>query len=473
MSQNDELKQFEIQNDEVKIQNDEVKIPSDEITLDSEYYFNQLAEILSKFDFLKTTYCDQDMIGRGIPTYEFENGVSYLNLEMEYIAPFGNNKYTKCTRNCTISAYAGKAKLGDLAIQPLFDINDVDKFILRGAYFKELTQKPTYMHASGFMYVPSWMGLRRLPIKSRIVIDPEGYKKYQSADKWYSKETLDHIPDELCHATLPCLPVFSEEYKQWGEVPIDSIGEINFDETAFDRTILPDHTKHVISNLVVNFYKTECCDFIVGKKRGLVFLLNGPPGVGKTLTAHGIAEMTHRPLYVVGAGDIGTSPDAIDKCLQRIFTMVGNWNGIVLIDEADVFMSKRTDYDVDYNACVSVFLRLIETYYGILFLTTNRDGNIDSAFDSRIHVRLRYDELEEDGRALVWNESLKRYNLNNIDVNKLKTFKLNNREIANIVQLSYISGGGNSDSVTQETVNNFVNLRLKFTFSPSSKITEK
>ena len=433
-----------------------------EITLNSEYTFNQLAEVLGRFDLLRTVYCDQPMIGRGIPTYESDHGVPYLNLEVEYVAAYGNNKYTRCTRNAIIGAFTGKARLGDLPIQPVFDLGDLDAHIERGVVFKALTQQPTYMHADGFMFVQTWSGQKRLLINSRVVIDPEGYKKYQSADRWHNTEVLSAIPDDLCHATLPCLPVFSEEYRQWGEVAVTSIREIIFDETAFDRTVLPDQTRGVVSNLVLNFYKSECCDFIAGKKRGLVFLLNGPPGVGKTLTAHGIAELTHRPLYIVGAGDIGTSPDAIDKCLQRIFTMVGNWNGIVLIDEADVFMSKRTDYDVDYNACVSVFLRLIETYYGILFLTTNRDHNIDAAFDSRIHVRLRYNELEEDGRALVWSESLKRYNVNGVNVDRLKKAKLNNREIANIVQLAYISGGGEPDKVTQGSIEGFIDLRQKF-----------
>ncbi|QKF93997.1 AAA+ ATPase [Fadolivirus algeromassiliense] len=435
---------------------------SEPITLDSQFFFVELAQALSGFDFLKTTYCDQDMIGRCIPTYETENGVTFLNVDMEYIAPFGNNTYTRCIRSVTVGPYTGKMKLRDLPLQPLFDLDVVDQFVQRGNLFKTLTQKPTYKQANGFMYVPTWTGMKRLPINSRVVIDPEGYKKYQDANRWHNNETLHEIPEDMWHATLPCLPVYSLEYRMWGEIPVTSLEDIVFDETAFDRTILRQDYKKLIGDLVLNFYGTECCDFIAGKKRGLVFLLNGPPGVGKTLTAHGIAELTHRPLYTIGSGDIGTSPDMIDKTLQKIFNMVGNWNGIVLIDEADVFMSKRTDYDVQYNACVSVFLRLIETYFGILFLTTNRDHGIDPAFDSRIHIRLRYHELEEDDRAKVWNESFTRYKIHGVDTNILKKVKLNNREIANIVQLAYISNGGDPTKVTHNVVESFVKLRQGF-----------
>lgn len=42
---------------------------------------------------------------------------------------------------------------------------------------------------------------------------------------------------------------------------------------------------------------------------GTIFLLHGPPGVGKTLTAEAIAELLHKPLYVVSMGELGTTPE--------------------------------------------------------------------------------------------------------------------------------------------------------------------
>lgn len=432
------------------------------ITPETKVFFRDIPEILGKFDLLTTHYQDQEMIGRGLAMFETHNGVQFINVELEYIAAYGNSTYTKNNHNVIIPPFLGKVALNTLPVQPLFDIDKVDQFVLRGKKFEEITQKPTYKHSTGFMYIPVWGGFKRLPIDSRIVIDPEGYKKYCSADKWHDNETLKIIPDELISFTLPCVPAFSLEYRMWGEIPVDSIKEIVFDETAFQRTVLTDAYKELISTLVTNFYGTECCDFIAGKKRGLVFLLNGPPGVGKTLTAHGIAELTHRPLYTIGSGDIGTHPDQIDKKLQQIFNMVGSWNGIVLIDEADVFMSKRTDYNIEYNACVSVFLRLIETYFGILFLTTNRDHGIDSAFDSRIHIRLRYNELENDEKKKVWAESFNRYKINGIDLDKVCACKLNNREIANIVQLAYIHSNGKPENINQDIIDKFITIRENF-----------
>jgi hypothetical protein len=59
---------------------------------------------------------------------------------------------------------------------------------------------------------------------------------------------------------------------------------------------------------------------------------------------------------------------------------------VLLIDEADVFLEKRTLTDVHRNALVSVFLRLLEYYEGILFLTTNRVATVSIFSLSRSYL---------------------------------------------------------------------------------------
>lgn len=114
-----------------------------------------------------------------------------------------------------------------------------------------------------------------------------------------------------------------------------------------------------------------------------------------------------RPLYVVGAGDLGTRPSELDSALTRIFKIGATWRAVVLIDEADVFLEQRSLHDLQRNALVSVFLRQLEYFAGLLFITTNRVRSFDEAFQSRIHVSLRYRDLEADARRKVWRSTLR------------------------------------------------------------------
>ncbi len=59
---------------------------------------------------------------------------------------------------------------------------------------------------------------------------------------------------------------------------------------------------------------------------------------------------------------------------------------------------------------VAVFLRHIEYYRGILFLTTNRVKTFDEAFLSRIHVALHFTELSIESKIQVWKAFLRKVN---------------------------------------------------------------
>jgi AAA+ superfamily predicted ATPase len=101
-------------------------------------------------------------------------------------------------------------------------------------------------------------------------------------------------------------------------------------------------------------------------------VLHGPPGTGKTLTAEGISEMLKCPLYMASAGELGTDSRYLEHELQKILDICHAWGAILLLDEADVFLEKRNMQDIHRNALVSIFLRQLEYFQGILFLTTNR-----------------------------------------------------------------------------------------------------
>ncbi|KAF5005811.1 hypothetical protein FDECE_7767 [Fusarium decemcellulare] len=149
-------------------------------------------------------------------------------------------------------------------------------------------------------------------------------------------------------------------------------------------------------------------DIIYGKGRGLVILLHGVPGVGKTATAEAVALEYGKPLFVITCGDLGLTPREVEASLNEIFRLAHLWQCVLLFDEADVFLAQRSRYDLARNALVSVFLRILEYYNGILFLTTNRVGTLDEAFKSRIHMSLYYPPLNSKQVELIFDMNLKK-----------------------------------------------------------------
>lgn len=112
------------------------------------------------------------------------------------------------------------------------------------------------------------------------------------------------------------------------------------------------------------------------------------PGVGKTSTAECIAELVQKPLYSITCGALGTTTTEIEKNLSRHLALASRWDCVVLLDEADLFLSRRGREDFHRNGVVVLFLRTLDYYSGIIVMTTNRVGALDEGFLSRIHISL-------------------------------------------------------------------------------------
>jgi len=177
-------------------------------------------------------------------------------------------------------------------------------------------------------------------------------------------------------------------------------------------------------------------DIISGKGSACIFLLHGPPGVGKTLTAEAVAELLHRPLYSITTGELGTDAAKLEHNLQEILETARAWNSITLIDEADIFLEKRSDNDIARNALVGIFLRLLEYHQGILILTTNRVACFDDAFYSRITLSLSYKSLGDTARKEIWQTLCNAAKITDLDAEDLSRYDLNGRQIKNIIKVA-------------------------------------
>lgn len=138
---------------------------------------------------------------------------------------------------------------------------------------------------------------------------------------------------------------------------------------AFDDLVLPKNHRNIIRALVKTHARTKKSalypkqtdipirrefDIVRGKGKGLIILLHGAPGVGKTSTAECVAAHTGRPLFPITCGDVGgNTAQEVEQNLEQFFELAMKWGCVLLLDEADVFLGERIQGNIQQNSLVS------------------------------------------------------------------------------------------------------------------------
>ncbi|KAL8398473.1 hypothetical protein RB596_005847 [Gaeumannomyces avenae] len=248
-------------------------------------------------------------------------------------------------------------------------------------------------------------------------------------DKSQTKRLKDQLRDKDLHVLLPGVAHgFALHSRKWLQFNVGRLKEVKVaeGESGWDDLVLPATHRSMVQSMVETHTAGSRqgssgpgasgsgsegkydIGLIQGKGKGCIILLHGVPGVGKTSTAECVAAYTRRPLFPITCGDIGYEPEKVEANLKKLFRLAHKWGCVMLIDEADVFLAERDKADVKRNGLVSVFLRVLEYYSGILFLTTNRVGAFDEASRSRIHLSLYYPRLDEKQTYEVWDMNIRR-----------------------------------------------------------------
>ncbi|KAK8024468.1 P-loop containing nucleoside triphosphate hydrolase protein [Apiospora rasikravindrae] len=227
---------------------------------------------------------------------------------------------------------------------------------------------------------------------------------------------------------------------------INGLQPINWNTRIFPNLVLPKTHKELVLSFIEAHISgdVQFDDIVEGKGLGLLMLLVGDPGLGKTLTAEAVAEKVQKPLYLLSAGELGRDAETVEWRLKMVLEMTAKWNAVLLLDECDVFLQDRSSARLDHNSIVAVSLRLVEYHKGILILTTNRAEAIDSAFQSRIHLTLRYPGLSAEAKATIWRQFVQGTKwapgntLTDEQYQELAALRVNGREIKNIVKTAFL-----------------------------------
>ena len=194
--------------------------------------------------------------------------------------------------------------------------------------------------------------------------------------------------------------------------------------------------------------------------KGLTILLHGAPGTGKTETVMQIAKKTGRSILHVNIQEIRNCwVGESEKNIKKVFDTYRNCNDglkpILLFNEADAIISKRSSLDGDRNASVTkmensiqnIILEEFEKFDGICCLTSNMTDNLDSAFDRRLLFKLKFENPTLEVKQRIWKNKMPE--LSDEDSKRLATdFDLSGGQIDNIVrksEMDYILYGKKPD----------------------------
>jgi hypothetical protein len=216
------------------------------------------------------------------------------------------------------------------------------------------------------------------------------------------EEVAETIPEGL-FTELPVhfyILVFHLDLHHYLWVHVDDMQPYAYQPELKHKLVLPPEQTDLIDILTAEM-DILMDDIVAGKSGGTTVLCAGPAGVGKTLTAEVYSEIIQRPLYRVHSGQLGLSVASMESTLKDVLTRAQRWGAVMLIDEADVYIKRRED-DLTMNAVVGVFLRVLEYFNGLLFLTTNRVDDIDEAIISRCIAMIRFHPPGRDDRKRIW-----------------------------------------------------------------------
>ncbi|KAI2626787.1 P-loop containing nucleoside triphosphate hydrolase protein [Hypoxylon sp. NC1633] len=361
-----------------------------------------------------------------------------------------------------IADFSGTTSIRDLKVYPITHHEAPDdtqsKLLERGRKFASICgcHHKTY---DGIIKVSgkSLFGSDSLRINERIIVDAKAFSEHTRPPDDESpshrkrsylrieselEPLIEDLSNNIFMLCSPTVKAYALRTKCWGEVCVDGVSDIEWNEDAFRDLVLDKETKQLVESFVVTQTNQspspEFDDIVEGKGQGMIMMLTGEPGVGKTLTAETVAEKACRPLYMANAGELGTYSEDVEHGLAKIFDLAYRWNAVLVLDECDVFLEERTSENLGRNQLVSVFLRMLEYYRGIMFLTTNRASVIDTAFQSRIHLTLHYGGLDQDSRRKIWQALLKHaqtsVGFSEEDITTLSEKPINGRQIKNAVK---------------------------------------
>lgn len=229
----------------------------------------------------------------------------------------------------------------------------------------------------------------------------------RAVSEWNQQSQTEKTTAKFSHI---CYRILSE-----GENAL--LGTVLEPSVSLKQLCLPETMRHTLGEICTGVLNSHRIYEEWGLKqqypygRTMSVLLAGPPGTGKTMTAHALSHELGIPLYQVDLSHIiDKYIGETEKHLEQVFRYAEKSNLVLFFDEADSLFGKRGEItegkDRYANMEVSYILQRIEQFDGIVVLATNFYNSIDKAFLRRMKYVLKYHEPDAGLRLRIWESCL-------------------------------------------------------------------
>ena len=256
------------------------------------------------------------------------------------------------------------------------------------------------------------------------------WREYLPVAKKWPKDELDslartyrvHVGD-IADAARTRVDTFSSAVNKVRLSARSRLGNLaQFLECPFDweDLVVPNGLRETLKDIVFEaqtrgaFWEEENSRRMFPQGRGLMALLSGPPGTGKTMAAQVIAASLQHDLFRIDLSSvISKYVGETSQNLERILSRAADMDAVLLFDEADAMFSKRVTevrdaQDKFANTDAAYLLQAIESFPGIAILATNQKHNIDPAFIRRLRFVIDFDKPGVAQRLEIWTRVIER-----------------------------------------------------------------
>ncbi|KAK3381212.1 hypothetical protein B0H63DRAFT_396710 [Podospora didyma] len=236
---------------------------------------------------------------------------------------------------------------------------------------------------------------------------------------------------------LGCYNLLESTWHGSGLISVDDLYTPKFQSSAFEKLVFDEKKKSIVRSLTGTILESgvKFHDLISGK----------------------VADLFERPLLRIGSMKRDLSENENQSSdLQQNIRNATEWRGLVLFD---------------------AFVRHIEYFKGIVFLTTNLTGPIDAAVRSRAQIHLTFSSLAPPMRMRVWRNFVEDVSkqlsaLSDADITELAKWEMNGREIKNTINLAVAWCQNNGLPLSLDAVEDLIALVSPFATKKSENSSE-